>query len=486
MKTRILVFVSALGLLTISLLTGCGQEEAGNNSVSSTPIRFFENPDVILQLQEKVSSSLRKEIPLAEKNILATGGEYYLLRIPSDCLPEMNDLRTENPAKVQLQSEELSYANSAFELDKLTAGWYFHKRSRLVTMHDLNPDQTKEYSLSSTNGLDVITLQFPHTPRKTSWDIKCNGKFVVRNQRIETNSFTLPYGFLRRGENNLQISFTADDESVSRVRLGGIYSGDDRSIILKTKNRFAEEGLILSYNTYPDDMLRPIQFVLGGGALRSEGFPHDTPLFNLVYRSLDNTINIAKRSSILFSGQSVNWKGALPDYACELQFFYSFNKGEQPPGSSLNLTIESIENPDKKRIYSTAIDEIGRLIWYQQTIDLSDFSGEKLSLRFTYDSPTSEKSEQASIFWGEPVLVASNQPQNTRKNVILISLDTFRGDRLSANGWKRETTPFLDRYAKNWGKFQQCLFTRFLDPPLSQNNAHRASPYICNVSLRQA
>ena len=44
-----------------------------------------------------------------------------------------------------------------------------------------------------------------------------------------------------------------------------------------------------------------------------------------------------------------------------------------------------------------------------------------------------------------------------RPNLLLISIETFRADRLRANGYRRRTTPNLDRLAREGVNFRQAI-----------------------------
>ncbi|MCP4657626.1 MAG: sulfatase-like hydrolase/transferase [bacterium] len=96
----------------------------------------------------------------------------------------------------------------------------------------------------------------------------------------------------------------------------------------------------------------------------------------------------------------------------------------------------------------------GTFSWHPVTLDLSAHAGEEITLAFSKGfSPTPERQpldvyELLPIdfmFWREPQL----RPRHLddQPNVVLISLDTVRGDHLQFMGYRRETSPHIDRLA---------------------------------------
>lgn len=59
---------------------------------------------------------------------------------------------------------------------------------------------------------------------------------------------------------------------------------------------------------------------------------------------------------------------------------------------------------------------------------------------------------------------AGGMPQQL-PNIILISLDALRGDRLSCQGYRRQTTPFLDELAKEGVRFPHAFANTLGTPP---------------------
>ncbi len=90
---------------------------------------------------------------------------------------------------------------------------------------------------------------------------------------------------------------------------------------------------------------------------------------------------------------------------------------------------------------SVAVDR-----WHDLGVRLDDAAGERqeeLFLTVRADRPGEEK--RGFVFWS----VAEYEPsrQDQRPDILLVSLDTVRADRMSLYGYDRETTPRLDAWA---------------------------------------
>jgi arylsulfatase A-like enzyme len=99
--------------------------------------------------------------------------------------------------------------------------------------------------------------------------------------------------------------------------------------------------------------------------------------------------------------------------------------------------------------------------WDPVTVDLSSHAGEHLTLELAIaaDSPG------ALGFWGAPVVRSRVEGATTTagaaparpQGVIVVWTDTLRRDHLSAYGYSRPTSPFLERLAREGTRFDHCV-----------------------------
>ncbi len=140
---------------------------------------------------------------------------------------------------------------------------------------------------------------------------------------------------------------------------------------------------------------------------------------------------------------------------------------ESPPSEGVRF-IATIETPDgSERVLFDRVLEPGTedrpRPWVAFEADLSEWAEQvvTLNLRTEQDRPGAG----AYAYWGNPlILPARRDPEDIP--VILISCDTLRADHLSCYGYERETTPFLDSFAREAVLFENAV-TQYVWTPAS-------------------
>ena len=102
--------------------------------------------------------------------------------------------------------------------------------------------------------------------------------------------------------------------------------------------------------------------------------------------------------------------------------------------------------------------------WKDSTIDITSFAGKEVDLQF-------------SVSWGDPASLSTGGPEAMvkvylsdmflsirsrsvhRPNIFLILIDTLRADHLGCYGYKRSTSPNIDRLAKEGVLFKKAIST---------------------------
>ncbi len=90
-------------------------------------------------------------------------------------------------------------------------------------------------------------------------------------------------------------------------------------------------------------------------------------------------------------------------------------------------------------------------VYDHKKIDLSGFAGQAVTLELV-----TRGDQDTLALWFNPVLFT---PQPEPRNVILISLDTLRADHLGAYGYKRPTSPNMDKLASESVLFRNAYAT---------------------------
>jgi arylsulfatase A-like enzyme len=86
--------------------------------------------------------------------------------------------------------------------------------------------------------------------------------------------------------------------------------------------------------------------------------------------------------------------------------------------------------------------------WNEVTVPLTAVAGQRVRFRFRARAVGDGRPVVLPL-WADPTIVASAVRPQERRNVILISLDTLRADRLAAYGAYRRTTPQIDAFARD-------------------------------------
>lgn len=97
--------------------------------------------------------------------------------------------------------------------------------------------------------------------------------------------------------------------------------------------------------------------------------------------------------------------------------------------------------------------------WHEAEVDLSGYAGEHLGLRFGTHSASAPDLARGFPAWSNPEIHEA-APSGRLPNIVLISLDTLRPDRLSAYGYARSTSPEIDAWAQESAVLFQNVVTQ--------------------------
>ncbi len=152
-----------------------------------------------------------------------------------------------------------------------------------------------------------------------------------------------------------------------------------------------------------------------------------------------------------------------------LEFGYGIleNSWEADSGPvDFEVFVKDLGTP--QQIFSSTLfpaeNEEHRHVNYEK-IDISGYAGKKVAVQCITKLPASQNHSSAGpaplAFWHNPVVfskttTAEKQGEN-EFNVILISLDTLRWDRLGCYGYERETSPHIDALAEDCVQFSYCF-----------------------------
>ena len=119
------------------------------------------------------------------------------------------------------------------------------------------------------------------------------------------------------------------------------------------------------------------------------------------------------------------------------------------------FNIHAQDGKESKLLFSKELDPYHKIQdrnILDEIIDLSPYENRKIELLFS----TKPKSRSLNNlpFWVNPVVFSETENHHT--NIILISIDTLRADHLGSYGFKKETSPNIDRIAEDGVLFKRC------------------------------
>ena len=277
-----------------------------------------------------------------------------------------------------------------------------------------------------------IPLVYPNAPQQTV-AVHVNRHFVT-NLPLRPRDFSyqvrIPSDLVRPGWNNLTFGFSTYTVPCDVIP----QSGDSRKLAVN----FAKLAVVPAGTNGRKDINEHVK------SLEEEGE-------NLIFQRCPSIVNFHKRIP-LDAEVTVNLR--VPDTV-------SKSKIE-------SITFEIVLNRDGKDPVTLASESLkprGLDAEPESTTiktSLSEYAGQIAQLSFQCDAVPLEYADRAAVHWkgeltGSSSLEASrNEKSSPPKSIVLISLDTLRADHLGCYGYEKETSPFLDSFARECTVFERA------------------------------
>ena len=142
---------------------------------------------------------------------------------------------------------------------------------------------------------------------------------------------------------------------------------------------------------------------------------------------------------------------AVPDGA-RLELAFGLSPATGVPGAApvrLEVAVQP-EGGAEQTLWSTTVqgESADGPRWNEIAVPLTAIAGQRA--RFLFRARAGGDGRPLVLpLWADPTIVAPAVRPAARRNVILISLDTLRADRLAADGAYRRTTPQIDAFARD-------------------------------------
>ncbi len=163
----------------------------------------------------------------------------------------------------------------------------------------------------------------------------------------------------------------------------------------------------------------------------------------------DVEIDHERRPAVLTAPGTWRWRGVVPEEGAR------FHAGVQllpaawqvVEGLDAHVVVSDARGGDLREVLDAArVRKPDEARWIDLDADLSRWAGREVTLEMTAEVaglPTGHERDNI-VAWG-PVSVAAPPEQVDRPNILFILVDTLRRDHLTPYGYKRETTPEIQR-----------------------------------------
>ena len=327
--------------------------------------------------------------------------------------------------------EDLTESKSVFE-------WVFHDEASLDSWQ-LNVDRS-ELSVSSRG------LRIP-----------LGGRHVTLTRSVTLEADEIDAVLVRvkgLAHNAVELKWTGPDQGTAasrtiRAELGTDAENGFRAFHLVTRGHPQWTGTISSVTlafTVPKDKTVVVGSVRGIA---------ESVVQEAVEAALSHSWKVALgdevRNAILaMPGSPLGRRLTVPEDA-----WLRFGFGGQPYGTAkLTFRVTAVRSDGSRvELFGAPAPEPGR--WRDEAVALTPLGGETVDLELLVECAGDFDARHGLPAWSN-VEVVSPHRQN-RPNVILVSIDTLRSDRLSLYGHSRLTSPALDAWAADAVVFEQAV-----------------------------
>ncbi len=382
-------------------------------------------------------------------------------------------------------------------------GWKWLKGNEVISLDkkrfssSLNKEDFFERSVILPEGPLFIDIR-AGTPLESSvpyLKVELNDK-IIKSVKISNKTIGKPkvYGLewyriparVNFGEHKLKLSVSKiegtkkieNEESVIQIEKIRIKSLNDIVLVANPKKNSFPNGIFkVSYYKDPNTIVQKAFFII------DPLLNYYYSIFNYKYRKefmlydSGNNENLPFIKKKLITGDiSINALLAPPksEFNYEMKvpknavLTFGFGLISEPNQKELNDVQFKIitEHSNKKNILFTEKlsyekDKEGKVIY--KKINLEKFKGKRIKFHFITDFyQQGDEKEKGNIkcniaYWYNPVIYQKTEGKPYKKNVILISLDTLRADHLGCYGYKRNTTPNIDKLVQESVLFENAF-----------------------------
>ncbi|HYN20800.1 MAG TPA: sulfatase, partial [Thermoanaerobaculia bacterium] len=162
----------------------------------------------------------------------------------------------------------------------------------------------------------------------------------------------------------------------------------------------------------------------------------------------DLEIDHERRPAVLTAPGTWRWRGTVPEEGARLNAGAQILPAAWNAVETLEVRVVARDGKTREILDHARIARAAEPRWLNLHADLSRYAGREVIVDFTADlrGLPSEHRKDNLVAWGPVSLSAPTQPEPDRPNVLFILVDTLRRDHLTPYGYRRDTSPEIQRW----------------------------------------
>jgi arylsulfatase A-like enzyme len=162
----------------------------------------------------------------------------------------------------------------------------------------------------------------------------------------------------------------------------------------------------------------------------------------------DLEIDHERRPVVLTAPGTWRWRGRVPEAGARLHAGVQVLPAAWQAIQGLGVRLTATDGDLREILDVARVPRQDEPRWVDLDADLSRWAGREVTLEMTADLPglPPDHRNDNLVAWGPVSLAAPPEEMPKRPNVLFILVDTLRRDHLTPYGYKRDTTPEIQRW----------------------------------------
>lgn len=197
---------------------------------------------------------------------------------------------------------------------------------------------------------------------------------------------------------------------------------------------------------------------------------HDVPIRLMDREFKTNSPSIASKVSVNLDGQQRPAIMGIVPFSFSYQLdvpkdsFLSIGLNQEGlilPNKSLLFTVQVLDEAAPKILFEDTLTS-NHTMWKDKTIDMASFEGREIKISFNVSLDANmtlnedKTLTQVKAYWSN-LFVNIRYESNRRPNIFVVLIDTLRADHLSCYGYKRPTSPNIDKLSAEGVRFAKAF-----------------------------